>query len=102
MFSRSSKSVIAVDIDEECLRRTHDNLDTTENVTLVHAAFDDLSLEKEVDTVYFITPWSTSRIRRKRSREYAAVSAKRYIVIVPNGESLSRRIAQKLGLCRVD
>lgn len=99
VLSKQAKSVIAVDIDEECLRRTHGNLDTTENVTLVHAAFDDLSLEKEVDTVYFSHALEhVANPQKTLEKIRAAVNAKRYIVIVPNGESLSRRIAQKLGL----
>lgn len=99
ILSKRAKSVIAVDIDEECLRRTQANLDTTENVTLVKAEFDDLRLEKEVDTVYFSHALEhVANPQQTLERLRAGVSASRFIMIVPNGESLSRRIAQKLGL----
>ena len=99
ILSKRAKSVIDVDIDDECLSRTGDRLANADNVTLVKAGFDEIVLENPVDSVYFSHALEHVENPVKTLEKIrAGISAKRYIVIVPNGESLSRRIAEKLGL----
>lgn len=91
--------VHALDIDPECLRITQSALSDLDNVSYIEATFEEFEMPGNVDLVYFSHALEHTQDPLRTLRNIRArLTNQRMIVVVPNGNSLSRRIAEKMGL----
>ena len=95
-----SQKVTAIDFDDVCVASTKENCREESNVTVLQADFFDYEGYEKHDVIYFSHTLEHIEDDRKLLEVIYTKMKKDalLITIVPNGESLSRKIAVKMGI----